>query len=74
MSTNLLKVLSDSGAVIIAESEPMKCSECADISELRPYGKNGAWVCFTCGMKDEETAKTQFAAQFSKPRHKHGNA
>ena len=72
--TELLKEASDSGAVIIAATEPMKCSECGDVSEIRPYGKNGAWVCFPCGMKDEETAKQQFAAQFGKPRHKHGTA
>ena len=37
-----------------------KCSDCGNIDELRPYGKNGAFVCFDCAMKDEEEAKRQF--------------
>lgn len=35
-----------------------KCSICDTVAELRPYGKNGTWICFPCGMKDEtETIK-----------------
>ena len=37
-----------------------KCSDCGKVKDLRPYGKDGAWVCFDCGMKDEEEAKRQF--------------
>lgn len=37
-----------------------KCSECGKVEELRPYGKNGAFVCFDCAMKDEEEATRQF--------------
>ena len=40
------------------------CQVCGKKEELRPYGKNGAWVCFECGMKDEEEAKRQFNKQF----------
>jgi len=41
-----------------------KCSMCGKEEELRPYGKNSAWVCFDCAMLDEEEAKKQFAEQF----------
>jgi ribosomal protein L37AE/L43A len=36
------------------------CRVCGRIDELRPYGKNGAWVCFDCGMMDEGEAQRQF--------------
>ncbi len=55
-----LKRLEMGGATVIAETEPMICSDCGKEDELRPYGKDGAWVCFDCGMKDEENAKAQF--------------
>lgn len=42
--------------VIISETKPAECSDCKEIKELRPYGKDGSWVCFACAMKDEETA------------------
>lgn len=40
---------------------PKNCEVCGKVEELRPYGKNGAWVCFACGMGDEEEAKRQFS-------------
>ena len=47
------------GKLFIAEPEPFgKCEYCGKVDELRPYGKNGARICFRCGMKNkEETAK-----------------
>ncbi|QXE19516.1 hypothetical protein [Clostridium sp. 001] len=45
---------------VISEQEPQKCEYCGKIAELRPYGKNGANICFKCAMKDEEEAKKQF--------------
>jgi hypothetical protein len=31
-----------------------KCEVCGSRNEeLRPYGKNGANICYTCGMKDK---------------------
>jgi len=45
---------------IIEKEEPDKCEECGKIAELRPYGKNGARICYKCGMKDEETLKKEF--------------
>lgn len=37
-----------------------KCEECGKKDELRPYGKGGKWICFPCGMKDEETTSRNF--------------
>lgn len=37
-----------------------KCQFCGKDEELRPYGKNGEWICFDCGMKEEATTKAQF--------------
>jgi len=28
--------------------------------ELRPYGRNGEWICFDCAMKDEATTERRF--------------
>lgn len=38
------------------------CELCGAVKELRPYGPNAEWICFDCGMKDEETTKARFAA------------
>ena len=38
-----------------------KCQLCGKHDELRPYGTNGEWICFDCGMKDEATTAAQFA-------------
>ena len=46
--------------LIISKENPQRCSACGVKKELRPYGKNGAYVCFDCAMKDEHTAKEQF--------------
>lgn len=32
----------------------MICSECGKIAEVRPYGPNGAEICFDCGEKIPE--------------------
>lgn len=73
-TTKLIKEAVDAGAVVIAQTEPMTCSDCGKEDELRPYGKNGAWVCYNCGMKDEEEARRQFNKQFEYPHHKPGEA
>jgi len=46
---------------VISAEKPQQCDDCGKIAELRPYGKNGAAVCFQCAMKDEDEAKQQFA-------------
>lgn len=49
------------GKVFISQPEPEdKCEACGTISELRPYGKDGARICFKCAMKDLETTKREF--------------
>ena len=41
------------GGVLILERTPDdKCEYCGKVSELRPYGKNGARICCECGDKD----------------------
>lgn len=41
------------------ESAPRKCEYCGKIAELRPYGKDGANICFECGMKPENKDTTE---------------
>ena len=46
------------GNIIIIEEEPDDiCEYCGKKEELRPYGKNGARICFECSMKDEAETK-----------------
>ena len=37
------------------------CELCKEYGELRPYGPNGEWICFKCGMQNVDTTKKQFA-------------
>lgn len=46
--------------LLIAPEEPRKCSVCGNFEECRPYGKNGADICYPCAMKDPETTNAQF--------------
>lgn len=41
----------------------MICTECNKDEDCRPYGKNGAYICFACGMKNEEETHKNFLAQ-----------
>jgi len=39
---------------------PEQCEYCKVSGEdLRPYGKNGAWICYKCGTSDEHIKETQ---------------
>lgn len=49
------------GVTVIRQETPRNCEQCGNIAELRPYGKNGAFICFDCGMKDETETQSQFA-------------
>jgi len=43
-----------------------KCATCGKDEDCRPYGRNGAWICFRCAMATPEsklTAATQFKGQ-----------
>jgi hypothetical protein len=46
--------------LVIEVEKPQQCDYCGEIAELRPYGRNGACICFECGMKDEDETKRQF--------------
>jgi hypothetical protein len=49
------------GDVVIIEAEPLNiCESCGFIAETRPYGVEGAKICFSCAMKDEENTKRMF--------------
>lgn len=39
------------------------CTECGVDDDCRPYGENGAMICYDCGMKDEERTKRNFLTQ-----------
>ena len=45
---------------VVQEQKPQECEYCGKIAELRPYGKNGANICFKCAMEDEKEAEKQF--------------
>lgn len=40
-------------------SKHQNCEYCGKLDELRPYGKNGAKICFECGMKPENIKTTE---------------
>lgn len=45
--------------VFVIESEPEDtCEYCGAHKETRPYGKNGARICFKCAMKPENKEET----------------
>lgn len=46
---------------VVEKEEDEVCEYCGKVAELRPYGKNGARICFQCGMKDEKTTSEMFA-------------
>jgi hypothetical protein len=39
------------GTAIIEAEPDFICSECGKIGETRPYGHNGAEICYECGQK-----------------------
>jgi hypothetical protein len=41
----------------------MICTECNKDEDCRPYGMNGAMICFSCGMKNEEQTSKNFLSQ-----------
>lgn len=47
--------------VIGGDIQKERCEYCGTVDELRPYGKNGAKICFDCGMKPENKALTEAA-------------
>lgn len=47
--------------VIYAE-EDRKCEQCGKVAETRPYGKDGARICFDCGQLDKEATERRMTA------------
>lgn len=37
---------------VICEQPDARCSQCGEVTDVRPYGPNGAMVCYDCAMKD----------------------
>lgn len=58
--------MNDKTATFIDGTIPGKCELCGAVEEVRPYGPGGKFVCFDCGMKDEEEAKRRFHALLEK--------
>jgi hypothetical protein len=60
-------------ATIIDRREVPKgeCQLCnADGVELRPYGPNGEWICFHCGMKAKSATEAKMGEiLFGDKRH-----
>jgi len=46
-----------------------RCELCGKLAELRPYGPKGEYVCFACGMLDEEAAQRQFMSKVFGEHH-----
>jgi hypothetical protein len=44
-------------ACMFKDGEPAICSICGETAELRPYGKDGAWICYSCMMEDKDLQK-----------------
>ena len=45
---------------VIEAEEHQQCDYCGAIAELRPYGKNGAAICFDCGRKNPGETRANF--------------
>jgi hypothetical protein len=44
------------GKILLVQREkPERCAECGELKELRPYGKDGARICFQCAMATPES-------------------
>lgn len=54
------RLLPKGSGVVTSRTHKSKCEFCGKLAELRPYGPRGEKICFSCGMKDEETTKRQF--------------
>jgi hypothetical protein len=43
------------GVPVIAVERDRRCTACGKVDECRPYGKDGAQVCFGCAMATPES-------------------
>ena len=39
--------------VFVQKEKPQQCDECGKIDQVRPYGANGAVICFSCGTTEK---------------------
>jgi len=46
--------------IVVLKTKFSNCEMCGSYDELWPYGKGKSWVCFSCGMKNEDVAKKNF--------------
>lgn len=49
------------GTVVLCVEPPRRCIECGRMAECRPYGKDGAVVCFDCASKDMAEMERQMS-------------
>jgi len=61
MKHRLRTINEDIALAIDFSQAPNECEYCGKSAELRPYGKDGAWICFKCGMEHEEETDANFA-------------
>lgn len=45
------------------DSAPENCEYCNKPGDLRPYGKDGAWICVKCGLSPENVEQTESSFQ-----------
>ncbi len=45
---------------VVEAETPQQCDYCGQVAELRPYGKDGACICFPCGQKNPEETRANF--------------
>jgi len=50
--------------LLLAPPESGQCTACGQPGELRPYGEEGAMICFKCGMGDEQGTSKRFLDLF----------
>lgn len=41
------------------------CTECGKVTELRPYGKDFAPICYECSMQDEARTRRSFVKRLN---------
>jgi hypothetical protein len=61
----MTRELSD-GCLIIEPEAQQQCDQCGKIAALRPYGPDGACICFSCGEKDPEGTLARCTARMSR--------
>lgn len=47
---------------VICVEPPRECELCHKVAETRPYGPNGARICFQCGQLDPKGTERRMTA------------